>query len=712
MSKVKHLQDIGKIKLARLFHCGTQWWTRTSFPSALVQCCESLVDFKCQLNWDESIDGQDLTVPWTDRHGMSILIYSVIANNINVVKELLTLYESQKSRLLAWRVPKEGVVEVGIPGQATCLYSAMSFPSPEIVIALLNAGASVYTTDNIGLDPLMAACAAGRLDNVKIWFTRLQWDVNRRSSRFGSPALNVALFVGQRSLNLIKYLVEKKHANIHLRNFSGTSALMNACENVDADPKVVRYLLQKIHSGVNEKVRPCSTKWKILRRMCVFTTRLKLSRSRTIAMLARDSGATAMQFAAQRGDLEIVELLMEYGANPSIKNDLGRDVLWYCETFPQIKGAIERIKREVGRAQGEKVTDRTRETELDGTEGSMNEAKDFTLQRRLSTANPVKYDMYLISLSKMMNLFGTPSERKKNLRLCHQDLLESGELTRFEDLPMGSFVMFISHQWNGFDHPDPNGVHMECMVRIFQRLRDGKIDRVDSDPMHQIIFKESHTTLAREWQQLLSNAYVWYDFLSQPQQRAQDRTWRHLLGLAVDSVGAYVERSDCVVVLVPGTVHKDRKSMRTGRGAYTNYRTYRRRALCVLEMFASFLSRRKTHPMLLIRSPCGIPQWVSSMESQKLAVGECDFTCCERNHEGVFEKCTRISASQTLREMIDKKATFLFQMKNTLFARWTLVQEQWWMRGLIFDSNLSTPIRDLLKWTEADETKSMVTLLM
>merc|ERR1711871_85705 len=73
----------------------------------------------------------------------------------------------------------------------------------------------------------------------------------------------------------------------------------------------------------------------------------------------------------------------------------------------------------------------------------------FTLQRRLSTATTVKYDMYLMNLGTMLNLFGSSSDRKKNFHLCHQDLLEQGKLTRYEDLPLGSFVIFVSHQWNG-----------------------------------------------------------------------------------------------------------------------------------------------------------------------------------------------------------------------------------------------------------------------
>ena len=48
---------------------------------------------------------------------------------------------------------------------------------------------------------------------------------------------------------------------------------------------------------------------------------------KTITKSCRDGGLTALHYAARRGDMEIVELLLEHGAKPSIKNDLGRDVL-------------------------------------------------------------------------------------------------------------------------------------------------------------------------------------------------------------------------------------------------------------------------------------------------------------------------------------------------------------------------------------------------
>ena len=121
---------------------------------------------------------------------------------------------------------------------------------------------------------------------------------------------------------------------------------------------------------------------------------------------------------------------------------------------------------------------------------------------------------YLMRLTTMMKFFGTVSDRKKNLQLCHQDLLEKeGVLTRFEDLPLGSFVMFLSHQWNGFEHPDPQGRQLQVFCKLMRELRDGVHANVSTDPYHVLLYDTKTTTDKSEWQALLSNAYVWYDFL-------------------------------------------------------------------------------------------------------------------------------------------------------------------------------------------------------
>ena len=209
-SKVEHLFKIDNVKLARLVHIMTPWWTRTpnSSSSTLTKECTSLSVLKDQLKWDDRLDGQDKDTPWTDRAGISLLLYAVGINSVSILKEILQVFEDRQKQLLSWRFSKEGVVDVGIPGHMTVLYGAMSFASPEFVVALLDAGANANSTDIMDIDPLMAACALGRLDNAKTWFTKVKkWKVDRQNAKFGSTALHVAVYMGPKKLDLVKYLV-------------------------------------------------------------------------------------------------------------------------------------------------------------------------------------------------------------------------------------------------------------------------------------------------------------------------------------------------------------------------------------------------------------------------------------------------------------------------------------------------------------------------
>ena len=95
----------------------------------------------------------------------------------------------------------------------------------------------------------------GRLDNVEMWLSRYtRWSINRKNTQFGSSALNLALFMGPRKLDLVKFLVEDHGASLLNVNSGGYTSLTLACENDDADPKVIRYLLQSSVVNVNQKV--------------------------------------------------------------------------------------------------------------------------------------------------------------------------------------------------------------------------------------------------------------------------------------------------------------------------------------------------------------------------------------------------------------------------------------------------------------------------
>ena len=97
---------------------------------------------------------------------------------------------------------------------------------------------------------------------------------------------------------------------------------------MDWNVDIVKYLhSQTLEYGINHRRRARTTKWKAIYGLARGLTRVGLVRSGLFAELASESGSTPLQYAVCRGDLEIVEMLLERGANPSIRNDLGQDVL-------------------------------------------------------------------------------------------------------------------------------------------------------------------------------------------------------------------------------------------------------------------------------------------------------------------------------------------------------------------------------------------------
>lgn len=108
------------------------------------------------------------------------------------------------------------------------------------------------------------------------------------------------------------------------------SALTLEAENENSSPRVLRYLLSKeIQLDVNMRIIPKTLKWKIMRKVARVFVRVSPTKniSKFLQNIADMGGSTALHCAAKRGDAEIVEILLEHGANVEVKNQLGRDAM-------------------------------------------------------------------------------------------------------------------------------------------------------------------------------------------------------------------------------------------------------------------------------------------------------------------------------------------------------------------------------------------------
>ena len=330
--------------LCRFWLRGTEQYAKSEKEKQI----RNISDLKRSLFWNEELDDT-----WRDRFNMSILIYAVLLDEPTLVDEILTFFDA--SELLNHRMPKKGLPELGLPGKSLAIHIAMGVANVETVRTLLKFGSHVsQSLDAMSNDALMMSCVTGNIKNIQFWFeTFPKWDINRKNA-YGSPAIHFAAFLGRSKLDLIRYLVEKMNADVNVTNNLGNNTLILAAKNEDCDPKVVRYLLEKV--DVNVQIVSQSISWKITRFISRLVVRSKLSRSKLLRRVADSGGLTALHYAARRGDVAIVELLLGSGAKLSIKNDLGKDVFVYCKDFPEIENAIRRLHREAFRNNNNNLT--------------------------------------------------------------------------------------------------------------------------------------------------------------------------------------------------------------------------------------------------------------------------------------------------------------------------------------------------------------------
>jgi len=183
---------------------------------------------------------------------------------------------------------------------------------------------------------------------------------------------------------------------------------------------------------------------------------------------------------------------------------------------------------------------------------------------------------------------------------------------------LDAHAIFVSHEWLSWEHPDPEGVQIRTLCRTLERLQNGEIKYVRQDLVNEIVTKHKVKTGSKEWNEILDNGYIWFDFLSIPQptisvEDTGSEVFKKLqreCKLGVRSIPGYVERSDIMIIVAPACDHKDRKNKSNGKPHRTGYRSWRNRGWCLLEMYASFFRRDRTYLDLMVNGCESQPKWV------------------------------------------------------------------------------------------------------
>jgi len=278
----------------------------------------------------------------------------------------------------------------------------------------------------------------------------------------------------------------------------------------------------------------------------------------------------------------------------------------------------------------------------------------------------------------------------------HQDLLADGLLVNVDEKPDAN-VIFMSHQWTSFKHPDPKNEQLVALKTLLGNLLGGGMS-VRTNPPLEMGYHYHRVTGPEEWRALLEDGYIWLDYISIPQPLAAKKNEAEEMGVedvdevcahaglitgaaahagmiaadhrhstetdtvvaklveqlraAVDSIPQYVERCIMMWVLVPPVAHADVS------GAVCDFHSWRSRGWCRLEYAASNLARHDM-PVLVVSDPNKPPEYFSPCDAMKVPAARGNFTVDE----------DRSKVLDVLQKMVDNKVAFYEEQDDYTLAR-------------------------------------------
>ena len=308
--------------------------------------------------------------------------------------------------------------------------------------------------------------------------------------------------------------------------------------------------------------------------------------------------------------------------------------------------------------------------------------------------NEMLYPMHVMRVSAFI-------ERYKDGRKleAHQQLVHEGAVVEWDG---SADVVFISHEWVGHSHCDPEGEQTRQLVATLEKMLDGTFGTIESSIMMQLSFSgKCPTVTPSDLASSLETGWLWLDYISVPQPLANTFTSEgeelsadlSALHRAVLSIPAYIETASMLVVFTPNCEHVDRlenptrlsfvdQSTKPQRAA-TNHRSWRLRGWCRVEFMGAWLSP-SPKLCLTVRSSDAGPYITFPMDALTLAPGLGNFTCCACNHviAGQRVECDKPKIREVLERMWKAKCGFLLRAGRYGEARYFLCAKHMFLRGL------------------------------
>jgi ankyrin repeat protein len=289
---------------------------------------------------------------------------------------------------------------------------------------------------------------------------------------------------------------------------------------------------------------------------------------------------------------------------------------------------------------------------------------------------------------------------------------------------MDGKILFVSHQWLSFSHPDPSGEQLDTLKGLLKRLLSGKTD-VKPHPYQSMIFKDGDTGISgKYWQENLPQMSSHTTGAHAPAHTVGHVTGstvpahvtthagadhRHTetelsiqLTQAVRSIPAYVEHSAMMLVLAPVCTHADLPVV-------CNYPSWRSRGWCRMELMSALLARTDLR-IILCMGDEAVPYLQTSFDALLLPAGKGDFACCQMGHDINGKKigCDKFKVKSVLASMIDAKISHHFDQGERMHAHYFTCMRRKFLVGLPNNeaetATGAAALRAQLQWSPEDDT--------
>jgi len=253
-----------------------------------------------------------------------------------------------------------------------------------------------------------------------------------------------------------------------------------------------------------------------------------------------------------------------------------------------------------------------RPVDMGATCSQVAESNEVALDDLENESVPIKFPMWLIVGRTLMELqHPLPS---------HEMLKKEGKLIQWKPADQSRPIVFISHEWVGTHHPDPEFKQFKVLQMALQNMSEGKLI-IRKEPFSELHGISLHVPSVAEQQNCI-DWYFWYDYICCPQLSVQGEmvasieeisASRRDLHDAVASIPAYCHRANFLLVLAPSLLHAD-----SGRVMSTS--SWSSRGWCRAERTATVCSR-SNKSLLILSGPRQLlvsagPDWVTSWPGQ------------------------------------------------------------------------------------------------